>query len=177
MTAPDVLERLRGLVRDVPDFPRPGIVFRDITPLLADGEALRSAVDGLAEPWRGAGVEVVAGIESRGFVLGAAVAYHLGVGLVLLRKRGRLPRRTVSVSYALEYAEEVLEAHADAILAGQRALIVDDVLATGGTASAATSLVEGMGGAVAGLAFLLELAGLGGAAALDGRRRTSLLTL
>lgn len=168
---------LRALIRDVPDFPRPGIVFRDITALLADPAALRQTVDAMVEPWRQAGVTAVAGIESRGFILGGAIAYTLGAGFIAVRKQGRLPRRTVSQPYQLEYGEAVLEVHADAVQAGQRALVVDDLLATGGTAAATIALLQQVGADIAGCAFLVELEGLGGNHALGSIGHTSLLVL
>lgn len=166
-------QRLRELVPDVPDFPQPGILFRDITPLLGDGAALRMSVDELAGAFPK--VDVVVGIESRGFILGAPVAYALGVGMVLARKEGRLPRETAREEYDLEYGTNTLEIHADALLPGQRVLIVDDVLATGGTAAATAKLVERLGGDVAGIAVLIELEGLGGKERLSGYPVASLL--
>lgn len=171
----DVMERLRSLIRDVPDFPRPGIVFKDITLLLGDRVAFTAAVSGLAEPYRDAGVDVVAGIESRGFILGGAVADRLGAGFALVRKGGRLPSTRISQAYTLEYGEAVIELHSDAIKPGERVLIVDDLLATGGTAGAAGALVDRLGGDIVGFAFLIELSALGGSAALDGRPYTALL--
>ncbi|HYA01407.1 MAG TPA: adenine phosphoribosyltransferase [Candidatus Binatia bacterium] len=168
-------ERLRGLVRNIPDFPRPGVLFRDITTLLSDAQAFRATIEALAEPYRDRDVEVVVGIESRGFVLGGAIALTLGAGFVPVRKQGKLPYRTISVAYTLEYGEAVLEVHADAIAAGRRVLIVDDLLATGGTARATAELVERLGGQVVGLAFLIELSELGGSAALGDRPHTSLI--
>lgn len=157
----DQLEQLiLARLRDVPDFPEPGILFKDITPLLADPVAFRAAIDGLAEPY--AGIDVVVGIEARGFILGAPVALELGAAFVPLRKRGKLPWRTVTASYQLEYGSAEIELHADAVVAGQRVLIVDDVLATGGTAAAAAGLVTSLGGTVAGIAVLIELAFLSG---------------
>jgi adenine phosphoribosyltransferase len=161
---------LRAFVRDVPDFPRPGILFRDVTPLLADAAALREAVHQLAEPFREAGVERVLGVESRGFLLGAPVALELGAGLAIARKPGKLPRRTVGVSYALEYGTDRLEMHADAIEPGQRVLVVDDLIATGGTAAATLRLARSAGADVVGCAFLIELVALGGRAQLDAKR-------
>ena len=154
---PDTLDTssLRALVRDVPDFPQAGIVFRDITPLLGNGAALRSAVDALAALYQE--IDSVIGIESRGFILGAPVAYALGVGMVPVRKLGRLPRATERADYALEYGTNTVEIHADALRPGERVLIVDDVLATGGTAAATAELVERLGGQVAGIAVLIEL--------------------
>lgn len=157
---------LLALIRDVPDFPRPGIVFRDITALLADPAALRAAVDAMAAPWRDSRVSAVAGIESRGFILGGAIAYALGAGFIAVRKKGHLPRETISKAYQLEYGEATLEVHADAAAAGQRVLIVDDLLATGGTAAATTALLHQLGAEVSGCAFLIELDGLDGARAL-----------
>ncbi len=167
--------RLRALIRDVPDFPRSGVLFRDITTLLRDAQAFRAALDALAGVYRDAGVEVVVGIESRGFVLGGALAYLLGTGFVPVRKQGKLPYRTISAEYSLEYGEAVLEVHADAITPGQRVLIVDDLLATGGTAKATASLVERLGGVVVGIAFLIELSDLPGSAALGNRPHVSLV--
>jgi len=156
---------LRSKVRDVPDFPRPGIVFKDIMPLLADAEALHQAVDELAEWAESRKVDVVVGAEARGFILGAAVAYKLGCGFVAARKPGKLPYLTVGAKYALEYGFDALEMHVDALKPGTRVLVHDDLLATGGTARALAELVERLGGTVVGCAFLLELA------FLDGRRR------
>ncbi len=154
-------EYLRRLVRDVPDFPKPGIVFKDITPLLADGEALRRAVRAMADPFRG-GVDLVLGIESRGFILGSAVAVELGVGLAIVRKPGKLPAETHAARYELEYGTDALEIHRDAIPEGHRVLLVDDLLATGGTAAAGTRLVGDLGGRVVAASFLIELAFLPG---------------
>ena len=164
---------LMALVRDVPDFPQAGIIFRDITPLLGNGAALRSAVDALAGLYQEIGS--VIGIESRGFILGAPVAYALGVGMVPVRKLGRLPRPTERADYALEYGTNTVEIHADALRPGERVLIIDDVLATGGTAAATAELVEGLGGQVVGIAVLIELADLGGRERLAGYAVTSLL--
>jgi adenine phosphoribosyltransferase len=164
----------RALVRDIPDFPQAGIVFRDITPLLADGPAFAAAVDALASAYTP--VDAVVGIESRGFILGAPVAYALGVGMVPVRKLGRLPRETERADYELEYGTNSVEIHADAIAAGARVLIVDDVLATGGTAAATADLVRRLGGDVAGIAVLIELAALGGRERLGGTPVTSLLS-
>jgi adenine phosphoribosyltransferase len=171
----DVMDRLRSLIRDVPDFPRPGIVFKDITLLLGDAAALGAVIAALAAPYRDAHVDIVAGIESRGFILGGAVADRLGAGFALVRKEGRLPSARISQSYTLEYGEAVIEMHDDAIQPGQRVLIVDDLLATGGTAGAAGALVDRLGGDIVGFAFLIELSALGGSAALGGRPYTALL--
>jgi adenine phosphoribosyltransferase len=152
----------------VPDFPVPGILFRDITPLLADGDAFREAVARLAEPWRDEGIELVAAMEARGFIFGATVAKALGAGFVPVRKESKLPWRTLSARYTLEYRSDVLYVHEDAIAKGQRVLVVDDLIATGGTAKAVVELVEMLGGTIAGLAFLIELEGLDGRALLPG---------
>ena len=157
-----MLPDLKRLIRDVPDFPKPGILFRDITPLLADPSGLALAVELLANPFRGKGISLVVGAESRGFIFGAAVACCLSAGLCLVRKPGKLPHKRVSQSYDLEYGKDTLEMHADAIVQGQKVLIVDDVLATGGTMRACVDLVTGLGGEVAGIAILIELAGLNG---------------
>ena len=167
------LATLRTLVHDVPDFPQAGIIFRDITPLLGNGAALRSAVDALAGLHQG--IDSVIGIESRGFILGAPVAYALGVGMVPVRKVGRLPRSTERADYALEYGTNTVEIHADALRPGERVLIIDDVLATGGTAAATAELVERLGGEVVGIAVLIELPALGGRERLAGYSVTSLL--
>jgi adenine phosphoribosyltransferase len=170
---PDYVPELEALVEAVPDFPQPGIVFRDITPLLGNGAALREVVDRLAHAY--AHVDVVVGIESRGFILGAPVAYALGVGMIPVRKLGRLPRETERVDYDLEYGTNTVEIHADALRAGQRVLILDDVLATGGTAAATASLVERLGGDVVGIAVLIELPELAGRERLAAYPVTSLL--
>ena len=168
---------LRALIRDVPDFPRPGIVFRDITGLLADAHGFGRAVDAMAAAWAGAGVASVAGIESRGFILGGAIAHELGAGFVAVRKEGRLPRTTVAEAYQLEYGEAVLEVHADAVQSGERVLVVDDLLATGGTVAATVALLRRLGADVAGCAFLVELDGLGGSRTLGPIGHTSLLVI
>jgi adenine phosphoribosyltransferase len=159
---------LRSLVRDIPDFPEPGVDFKDITPLLADPVGFRSAIDSLIEPFRDAAVDLVVGIEARGFVFSAPVAHGLAAGLVPIRKPGKLPWTVDSVTYELEYGGGTLEMHTDAVLAGHRCLIVDDVLATGGTAQAARQLVERRGGLVVGCSFLIELGFLGGRSLLGG---------
>lgn len=165
-----------ALVRDVPDFPKPGITFKDITPLLADPEAFAEVVDRLAEPFVGRGITKVVGIEARGFVVAAPVAHRLGAGFVPVRKPGKLPWETASQAYELEYGTDELEVHLDAVATGEKVLVVDDVIATGGTALAAARLVEGLGGEVVGLAFLIELAFLGGADRLGDLPHVSLLT-
>lgn len=164
-------------VLDVPDFPKPGIMFKDLMPLFADGPILRRVTDAIIAH-QGAGTfDVVAGIEARGFVMAGAIGYATGKGVVPIRKAGKLPRKVHSVSYALEYGEATLEVHEDAFLAGQRVLVVDDVLATGGTAGAALDLVERAGGVVAGFTVLLELAFLEGRKRLAPRPLSSLLTV
>ncbi len=166
-----MLETLYGLVRDVPDFPKPGILFRDITPLLLDPHALGEAVELLIWPYRGEGVTKVVAVESRGFVLGAPAALALGVGLVLVRKPGKLPAATRRAEYQLEYGHDALEIHRDALSPTDHALVIDDVLATGGTARATADLVEQAGATLAGLSFLIELADLGGRARIGAERR------
>jgi adenine phosphoribosyltransferase len=150
------------LIRDVPDFPEPGITFRDITPVLADPKAFAAAVNAMAAPWRSAPPDAIAGVESRGFILGAALALELGCGFVPLRKPGKLPGATLSQPYRLEYGSDRLEIHADALPPGARALVVDDVLATGGTLSAAITLLRRQGATVVGADVLVELVPLGG---------------
>lgn len=167
---------LAALIRDVPDWPEPGVTFKDLTPLLADPRAFAQVVDRLAEPHLGAAITKVVGIEARGFVVAAPVAHRLGAGFVPARKPGKLPRPTVTEEYALEYGTDRLELHTDAIDPGERVLIVDDVIATGGTAAAAARLVESLGGEVAGLTFVIELGFLHGADRLAGWDHRSLLT-
>ena len=165
-----------GLVRDIPDFPTPGVVFKDITPLLADPAGLGAVVDALASAFAGTTVDKVVGIEARGFVVAAPIAVRLGAGFVPVRKVGKLPWTTTAQDYDLEYGTDRLEIHRDAILPGEQVLVVDDVIATGGTAEAAAQLVETLGGVVVGLGFLIELAFLGGVRRLAGRPHVSLLT-
>ena len=155
------LDELKSYIRDIPDFPKPGIIFKDITPLLAVGPAFREVVDRIAERYRDK-VDMVLGIESRGFIIGAAVAYRLGLGLALVRKPGKLPHETYAARYELEYGSDTLEIHRDAFGNPCRVLIVDDLLATGGTASAAIELVRRLDGEVTGCAFIIELAFLNG---------------
>jgi adenine phosphoribosyltransferase len=169
------VERLRALVRDVPDFPKPGVVFKDITPLLADEVAFSSVIDETVVHFGRGNVDKVVGIEARGFILASPVAYHFGAGFVPVRKAGKLPSAVEAEEYALEYGTATLELHADAILPGERVLIVDDVLATGGTARAAARLVERLGGKVVGIATLIELGFLGGRQAVAGYELFSLI--
>ena len=153
---------LKGFIRSIPDWPKKGILFRDITPLLADAAALSAAVDSLCFDFRGEELDCVAAIEARGFIFGAAVAERLGTGFVPIRKKGKLPFETRSITYELEYGTDTLEIHSDAIGEGDKVLMMDDLLATGGTMEAACRLVESAGGTVAGVSFLVELEGLGG---------------
>jgi adenine phosphoribosyltransferase len=162
------VQELTALIRDIPDFPEPGVVFKDITPVLADGKALRMLVDALAEPFHEAEVTKVAGIEARGFTLATPIADRLGAGFIPVRKPGKLPYDTVREDYTLEYGTDALEIHVDAAEPGERVLIVDDVIATGGTAAASVRLLRGVGADVVGIAVFIELAFLNGAQALDG---------
>jgi len=167
---------LEDYIRDIPDFPKPGIVFKDITPLFLDAGALRETVDALVAYGRERSADYVVSAEARGFVLGAALAVELGAGFILARKPGKLPREVTSVEYALEYGVDALEAHADAIPRGSRVLVHDDLLATGGTASALCALVERAGGVVAGCAFVIELGFLDGRKRLEGYEVRSLIS-
>jgi adenine phosphoribosyltransferase len=167
---------LRLAIRDVPDFPKPGVIFKDITPLLANGGLFPRACEQMAAPFRNAGVTLIAAIESRGFLLGGAVAQALGVGIIPIRKVGKLPYTTRRVTYQLEYGTDALEVHIDACAKDADVLIVDDVLATGGTAAAACELIESVGGRVVGCSFLIALSFLNGASRLAGRRVESVLT-
>jgi adenine phosphoribosyltransferase len=160
---------LTRYIRDIPDFPKPGILFRDITPLLQDPAAFAGAVEALAGPYRNGGIDAVAGIESRGFIFGAALARLLNVGFVPVRKPGKLPFEKVREEYQLEYGTDAVEVHRDAVRPGQRVLMVDDLLATGGTMAASCALIERIGGRVAGVAFLIELTFLNGREKLRGR--------
>jgi len=173
--ADDVTSALKAVIRDVPDYPRPGIVFKDLTTLFRDARSFDLAVELLAGLCDDLRPDVVVGIESRGFILGGALAYRLKTGFVPARKAGKLPYRTLGCSYQLEYGEDRIEMHEDAIAAGQRAIVVDDLIATGGTARAAGELVETLGGRVAGYVFLVELSFLAGREKLAGREVHSLL--
>jgi adenine phosphoribosyltransferase len=171
----DRIQRIQSKIRDVPDFPKPGILFKDITPLIGDGPSLRLVTDLLAERIAPLAPELLVGIESRGFIFGAALAERLGVGLAPVRKPGKLPFRRVRETYTLEYGTDALEMHEDAV-EGRRCLVIDDLLATGGTAAATARLVARQGGTVAGLAFVIELSFLAGRARLAGHEVVSLIT-
>lgn len=170
------VERLRAAVRDVPDFPKPGVLFKDVTTVLADPALFPLATSAMASPWRAAGITHVVGIESRGFIFGAPIAQALGAGFIPVRKPGKLPYRRERVEYALEYGTDALEVHVDACGDDARVLIVDDVLATGGTAAAAARLVGQLGASLAGFAFLIELGFLEGARRLSGVRHSAVIT-
>ena len=175
MSSSDAVERLKAKIRDVPDFPKPGIVFKDIMPLIGDPGALRDTVELLADWCEPRRPDVILGAEARGYITGGALACRLGCGFIAARKPGKLPWRTVAAKYALEYGFDSLEVHADAIVAGQRVLIHDDVLATGGTAKATVELVEQLRGEVVGLPFIIELEFLRGREKLQGHEVFSLL--
>lgn len=162
MIGPELAEKIKGAIRDIPDYPKKGIIFKDITPLLADGPLFKSVIDTFAMHFKTDRIDKIVGIESRGFIFGAPLATRLGVGFVPVRKKGKLPAKTRSVTYALEYGEDTLEMHADAIAAGERVLVVDDLLATGGTAQATCQLIEETGGSVVGFSCIIELGFLGG---------------
>ena len=166
-------EDLRSKIREIPDFPKPGILFYDITTLLKDGKSFKKAIDLMLQPYKKEKVDVVVGMESRGFIFSAPMAYQLDAGFVPVRKLGKLPAETITVEYALEYGSNTLEIHRDAIQPGQKVLIVDDLLATGGTVRGTIELVERLKGEVVGLAFLVELEFLKGRDRLEGRRVTS----
>ncbi|NMO51432.1 adenine phosphoribosyltransferase [Actinoplanes sp. TBRC 11911] len=176
-SGPELAAIVAGGTVDVHDFPKPGILFKDLMPLFADGPAFRRVVDGIIEHHGVASFDVVAGVEARGFVVAAAIAYAAGVGVVPVRKAGKLPREVLSATYELEYGEATLEVHRDAFFAGQRVLVVDDVLATGGTAAATLDLVEQAGGVIAGFSVLMELAFLKGRERLGSRTVHALLTV
>lgn len=170
------MDNLKKLIREVPDFPKPGINFYDITTLLMDPTGLEETIDALTESCRGMSIDTVIGVESRGFIFGAPLAYQLGVGFIPVRKPKKLPSETVSVSYDLEYGNDSLEMHKDAVGEGHNVLIVDDLLATGGTARAVVDLVESVGGKVSGLLFVVELTFLNGRSKFDGYSVTSLIS-
>lgn len=161
------MDDLKKMIREVPDFPRQGINFYDITPLLGDAEGFRKTIDRMAEMFAGKQIDKVVGIGARGFIFGAAVAYKLGVGLVVVRKKGKLPHKTISQGYDLEYNSGIIEMHEDAVKSGERILVIDDVLATGGTAKATADMVEKLGGEIIGIGLLIELSALGGREKLE----------
>lgn len=171
----DLTAQLRSSIRDVPDFPKPGIVFKDITPVLADGRLFRSVTDRFAEELKGLGVTKIVGIDARGFIFAGAVASHLGLGFIPIRKKGKLPWTTRSASYQLEYGESVVEIHVDAVKKGEKVALIDDVLATGGTAAAAIKLLEECGAVVVRAEFLMELGFLAGREKLGGTPVVSLV--
>jgi adenine phosphoribosyltransferase len=169
------MEHLKSRIRHVPDFPKPGILFYDVTTLLRDPEGFKLSIDSLSEPYKGQGISLVVGIESRGFILGAAVADRIGAGFVPVRKIGKLPHTKIRVTYDLEYGSDSLEMHSDAVDKDQKVLIVDDLLATGGTARATVDLVRQLGGDVVGVAVLIELVGLNGRSKLQGENVRAVL--
>jgi adenine phosphoribosyltransferase len=166
MTSPALENDLRAAIRTIPDYPKPGIMFRDITTLLGDARAFRRAVDELVQPWAGSKIDKVAGIEARGFILGGAVAHQVSAGFVPIRKKGKLPHTTVRIAYSLEYGIDEMEMHADAVVPGERVVLVDDLIATGGTAEGAVKLLQQMGAEVLAACFIIYLPELGGAAKL-----------
>jgi adenine phosphoribosyltransferase len=169
--------QLEQYVRAIPNFPKPGVTFRDLTPLMGNARALRSSISALVAPFRDSGIDVVAGMEARGFIFGALAAWQLGTGFVPLRKPGKLPAEVEAVQYALEYGTATLEIHRDAIGIGHRVLLVDDVLATGGTAAASVDLVNRLGGEIVGCAFLIELSMLDGRRKLAGQKIHTVLSM
>ncbi|NBN63248.1 adenine phosphoribosyltransferase [Microvirga tunisiensis] len=164
---PSVADELIEAIRTIPDYPKPGILFRDITTLLGNARAFRRAVDALVQPWAGSKVEQIAGIEARGFILGGAVAHQLSAGFVPIRKKGKLPHETVRIAYSLEYGLDEMEMHKDAIRPGDRVIVVDDLIATGGTAEAACKLLRGQGAEIVAACFIVDLPDLGGRAKLE----------
>ncbi|MGO9360909.1 MAG: adenine phosphoribosyltransferase [Xanthobacteraceae bacterium] len=164
----DAMPELKDSIRTIPDYPKPGIMFRDITTLLGDARAFRRAVDELVQPWAGSKVDKVAGIEARGFILGGAVAHQLSAGFVPIRKKGKLPHTTVKIAYSLEYGLDEMEVHADAIGPGERVILIDDLIATGGTAEGAVKLMRQIGANVIAACFIIDLPALGGADKLRG---------
>src|SRR6476469_9879021 len=163
MTSTQLENDLQSSIRAIPDYPKPGVMFRDITTLLGNARAFRRTVDELVQPWAGMKIDKVAGIEARGFILGGAVAHQVSAGFVPIRKKGKLPHDRVSMTYALEYGEDVIEMHADALVAGERVVLVDDLIATGGTAEAAVKLLRQLGAEVLAACFVIDLPDLGGA--------------
>jgi adenine phosphoribosyltransferase len=163
MTSPDLEHDLKAAIRSIPDYPKPGVIFRDITTLLGDARAFRRTVDELVQPWAGGKVDRVAGIEARGFILGGAIAHQLSCGFVPIRKKGKLPFKRVSIGYSLEYGIDEMEMHEDAVARGERVILVDDLIATGGTAEAAVKLLKRIGADVVAACFIVDLPDLGGA--------------
>jgi adenine phosphoribosyltransferase len=166
MVAPAFDRDLRGAIRTIPDYPKPGILFRDITTLLGDARAFRRAVDELVQPWAGMKIDKVAGIEARGFILGGAVAHQVSAGFIPIRKKGKLPHKRVSIAYSLEYGLDEMEVHEDAVVKGERVILVDDLIATGGTAEGAVKLMRQLGAEILAACFVIDLPDLGGAAKL-----------
>ena len=166
MTSPALENDLKAAIRTIPDYPKPGIMFRDITTLLGSARAFRRAVDELVQPWAGAKIDKIAGIEARGFIIGGAIAHQLSAGFVPIRKKGKLPHKAVSVAYSLEYGIDEMEMHEDAVAKGERVILVDDLIATGGTAEGAVKLLRQMGAEVVSAVFMVDLPELGGAAKL-----------
>jgi adenine phosphoribosyltransferase len=163
MTSPSLKDDLRAAIRTIPDYPKPGIMFRDITTLLGDARAFRRAVDELVQPWAGMKIDKVAGIEARGFILGGAVAHQVSAGFIPIRKKGKLPHKRVSIAYSLEYGLDEMEVHEDAVTKGERVILVDDLIATGGTAEGAVKLLRQLGANVLAACFVIDLPELGGA--------------
>jgi adenine phosphoribosyltransferase len=163
MTSPELEKDLRAAIRNIPDYPKPGIIFRDITTLLGDARAFRRAVDELVQPWAGMKIDKVAGIEARGFILGGAVAHQVSTGFIPIRKKGKLPYKRVTIGYSLEYGIDEMEMHEDAVQKGERVILVDDLIATGGTAEAAVKLLRKLGANVLAACFVIDLPELGGA--------------
>jgi adenine phosphoribosyltransferase len=166
MTSPSLEKDLRAAIRTIPDYPKPGIMFRDITTLLGDARAFRRAVDELVQPWAGMKIDKVAGIEARGFILGGAVAHQVSAGFIPIRKKGKLPHKRVSIAYSLEYGLDEMEVHEDAVTKGERVVLVDDLIATGGTAEGAVKLLRQLGAEVLAACFVIDLPDLGGAGKL-----------
>jgi len=163
MTSPSLEQDLRAAIRTIPDYPKPGIMFRDITTLLGDARAFRRAIDELVQPWAGMKIDKVAGIEARGFILGGAVAHQVSAGFIPIRKKGKLPHKRVSIAYSLEYGLDEMEVHEDAVSKGERVILVDDLIATGGTAEGAVKLLRQLGANILAACFVIDLPELGGA--------------
>ncbi len=168
MASPELEHDLKAAIRSIPDYPKPGIVFRDITTLLGDARAFRRAVDELVQPWAGSKIDKVAGIEARGFILGGAVAHQVSAGFIPIRKKGKLPHKRVSIAYSLEYGLDEMEMHEDAVVTGDRVILVDDLIATGGTAEGAVKLLKEIGADVVAAIFVIDLPDLGGSRRIEG---------